>query len=263
MTSSASPPPVEFECFEGPLDLLLDEVRRQNVAIERIAMAPIVARFLEYTRTAAERSLHLDIEWLHMAATLIHWKSRSLLPSNPDGRLESDAIRDNLVQQLLSHRKQAAEELGRRQSLEQARFSRPTDVEVREMSQADQSEDAPFVSVWDMIQEARELARWAGDRGKERSQPQEAFGVDADEVTVAAMVEYLWAELAAGGESILDGTKLLWEQPTASRRCCLLLGMLEMVRERQLQVEQKELFGPMLLSPGVGSGPTVGIGCEL
>lgn len=263
MTSPASPPPVEFECFEGPLDLLLDEVRRQNVAIERIAMAPIVARFLEYTRTAAERSLQLDIEWLHMAATLIHWKSRSLLPPDPEGRLESDPIRDSLVQQLLSHRKQAAEELGRRQSLGEARFSRPTDVEEGEMSPVDQSEDAPYVSVWDMIQEARELAHWAGERRKERSQSQETFGVDPDEVTVAEMVDYLWAELAARGESILDGAKLLQGQPTPSRRCCLLLGMLEMVRERQLQVDQKELFGPILLSPGVVSGPTVGLSCGL
>ena len=78
-------PSVQVEEFEGPLDLLLDEVRRQNVAIEKIAMAPIVARFLEYVRTAAERNLNLDIEWLHMAATLIHWKSRSLLPADATG----------------------------------------------------------------------------------------------------------------------------------------------------------------------------------
>jgi segregation and condensation protein A len=84
--SASSLPSVQAEDFEGPLDLLLDEVRRQNVALERISMAPIVARFLEYMRTATERNLNLDIEWLHMAATLIHWKSRSLLPGGRDSR---------------------------------------------------------------------------------------------------------------------------------------------------------------------------------
>ena len=63
--SGNSLPSVQVEAFEGPLDLLLEEVRQQNVAIEKIAMAPIVARFLEYVRTAAERNLNLDIEWLH------------------------------------------------------------------------------------------------------------------------------------------------------------------------------------------------------
>ena len=117
-------PSVQVEAFEGPLDLLLDEVRRQNVAIEKIAMAPIVARFLEYVRTAAERNLNLDIEWLHMAATLIHWKSRSLLPADAMGEPAADPIRDSLVQQLLAHRKQAAEELARRRALEHTQFSR-------------------------------------------------------------------------------------------------------------------------------------------
>src|SRR5215470_13666470 len=93
-----SPPPVDLEVFEGPLDLLLDEVRRQNVAVEKIAMSAIVSRFLEYVETAADRSLNLDIEWLHMAATLIHWKSLSLLASGPLDETGSDPIRDSLIE---------------------------------------------------------------------------------------------------------------------------------------------------------------------
>jgi hypothetical protein len=99
--SAASLPLVQTGQFHGPLDMLLDEVRRQNVSIEKIAMAPIVARFLEYVRTATERNMNLDIEWLHMAATLIHWKSQSLLPTGVVGEIPADPIRDNLVQQLL------------------------------------------------------------------------------------------------------------------------------------------------------------------
>ncbi len=92
-STASLPPPVQLPDFEGPLDLLLDEVRRQNVTIENIAVAPIMARFLEYVGAAAERNLNLDIEWLHMAATLIHWKSRSLLPRDVTEAPQQDRIR--------------------------------------------------------------------------------------------------------------------------------------------------------------------------
>ena len=74
--SPASPP---RESFDGPLDLLLDEVRRQNVAVEEVALAPLVARYLAYLGSATASQLPLQIDWIHIAATLIHWKSRSLL----------------------------------------------------------------------------------------------------------------------------------------------------------------------------------------
>jgi len=111
--------------FEGPLDFLLEEVRRQNVALERIQMAPLVARYSEYIRTARDRNLDLDIEWLHTAAQLILWKSRSLLPRDPASpRPAADAIRDELVEELRRHRERMAKELGTRLAGEQARLAR-------------------------------------------------------------------------------------------------------------------------------------------
>ena len=93
---------------ERPLDWLLEAVRQQEVAIKDLAMAPLVARFFEfeYVETAASRNLDLDIEWLLMAATLIQWKSLSLLPGGQ--RVAADPIRDELVRQLAVHRKEAA-----------------------------------------------------------------------------------------------------------------------------------------------------------
>ncbi len=239
-------PSVQVEDFEGPLDLLLDEVRRQNVAIEKIAMAPIVARFLEYVRTAAERNLNLDIEWLHIAATLIHWKSRSLLPSDATAEPAADSIRDSLVQQLLAHRKQAAEELDRRRALEQAQFSR-VDGEFREAPGPDAPEDSPFVSVWDLMQQARDLSRWVQEHRESHRQWKETLGVEKDAVTVSDMIDYLWARLGSA-DVTLDGATLIHEQPCASRKANLFLGMLELVRDQQLQIEQSEFCGPAWLS---------------
>jgi chromatin segregation and condensation protein Rec8/ScpA/Scc1 (kleisin family) len=241
--SPASLPCELFQKVEGPLDLLLDEARRQNVGIENIAMAPIVARFLAYIGTAASRNLNLDIDWLHMAATLIHWKSQFLLPREPLERCEPDPIRDRLVRQLLVHRRQAAEELERRQSVTQDRFSRPVSVVLAEEAY----EQRQGLSVWDMVQQARELAGWVVKHREEQRQWQE-LGVEQDDVTVSEMMDYLRTQLPTGKHESVDAVKLLREQSTTSRRACLFLGMLEMAREQTLELDQNEVFGPVRLS---------------
>jgi segregation and condensation protein A len=243
-------PCIETAVYAGPLDLLLDEVRRQKVDIEKIAMAPIVARFLEYLRTAAERSFNLDIEWLHMAATLIHWKSQSLLPVEGERGPGPDPIREQLIQQLVVHRKQVAAELERRKSLQEKSFSRLID---RPGEQPVEPAEGSEVTVWDMIQQARELGSWVGRYRQERSQRQ-GFGIDPDEVTVAEMIESLRTHLhRAGGR--LEGSTLLSAQVTRSRGACLFLGMLEMARHREVRLEQQELFGLFWLEPTVGTEP--------
>lgn len=231
--------------FEGPLDLLLDEVRRQNVAIEKIAMAPIVARFLEYVETAATRNLNLDIDWLHMAATLIHWKSESLLPQDPEVRPEPDRIRDRLVQQLLAHRREAAEELDRRRSITQDRFSRSESGVLAD--EAHVLHEPAGLSVWDLIQQARELSAWAAKYREERRQWQE-LAIEQDEVTVSEMMEFLRTQMPDAKNECVDGARLLREQSIASRRACMFLGMLEMAKEQLLELDQREPFGPLWLS---------------
>lgn len=250
---SPSPPRVERESFAGPLDLLLDEVRRQNVAIEKIAMAPIVSRFLEYVETAAGHSLNLDIEWLHMAATLIHWKSQSLLGSGTENP-EADPIRDSLVRQLLAHRKDAAEELARRRVEEEGRFSPFRGERGQEEQEAEDGEGIPL-TVWDLIQQAREMARWVEEQQQARLRWQEV-AVERDSVTVDEMIGYLKVRLA--GDAELEGLGLL-EQQSAPRRAALFLGMLQMASERQLQMDQAEAFGPIHVRRAQGWLPTVGM----
>jgi segregation and condensation protein A len=239
---SASPdslPRVESDEFAGPLDLLLDEVRRQRVAIESIAMAPVVARYLEYVRGAAARNLNLHIDWLDMAATLIQWKSQSLLPIPAQEERGVDPIREDLVRQLLAHRRQAAEELERRQAIEQKRVTR--------VAGGEDWEEAPseFVSVWELIQQAREMARWV-EAQRQRREPGVAFVVEPDDASVAEMIEFLRAQLAAEDPPV-EGLSILRSVRSPSRRSCLFLGILEMARSRQLEIEQNVAFGPIHL----------------
>ena len=252
MTSPGSmaslPPLLQVAAFEGPLDLLLDEVRRQNVAIENIAMAPIVARFLEYVGSSSERNLNLDIEWLHLAATLIDWKSRSLLPRAANEGPPTDPIRDDLIQLLLAHRKQAAEELARRRALEDARLTRNgADGIGSPKPSAEEPDEAAFLSAWDLIQQARDLALWVEQHRDDQRRWRESLGVEQDDTTVNAMMDYLHEQLIAAG-GLLDGRDLLETQPTASRRSCLFLAILEMARHQQIEVEQEEIFGPLAIS---------------
>ena len=245
---SDSPPPVHAGEFNGPLDLLLDEVRRQNVAIENIELAPIAARFLEYVRSAAQRQLNLDIEWIHMAATLIQWKSRFLLASDPADKPAADPIREDLVRQLIEHRKQAADELGRRRLAEGARFSRATSTREGEAFGTQEPSESAFVSVWDLMREAREIARWMREHREVQHRSQQEFGIEPDDVSVSQMVQYLHRQISAMPGIHIDGLLLLESQSSASRRCCLFLGMLEMARDRRIGIEQSQCFGPLAIS---------------
>ena len=91
--------------YDGPLDLLLDLIRKQQINIYDIPIASITAQYLEYMQKALELDMELSAEFVFMAATLIHIKSRMLLPRDPE--LEKIAPeedpRQELVDRLLEH----------------------------------------------------------------------------------------------------------------------------------------------------------------
>jgi len=239
--SAASPP---RDAFDGPLDLLLDEIRRQRIAIEEVALAPLVARYLAYMETAAAQQLPLDIDWILLAATLIQWKSRSLLPAT--GTSARDPIRDEIVELLLAHRKQAVQDLSRRRSEEAGQLSRGGDPAFQEDEAVEEDLDPPFVSVWDLTQQARDLARWAAQQSRERRQWRQSFPPEEEIITVAEMSEYLQAQF--GDERALDASAFLAQQPTPLRRVYLFLAMLEMARAQRLRLLQPEAFADIVLA---------------
>ncbi len=242
--SAASPP---RETFDGPLDLLLDEVRRQRIAIEDVALAPLVARYLAYMEATVAQQLPLDIDWILLAATLIQWKSRSLLPAAA-GAPAGDPIRDEIVGLLLAHRKHAARDLGRRRSEEAGRLSRGGDPAFQEEAPVEEQADPPFVSVWDLTQQARDLARWAAQQSRERRQWRQSLPPEEEAITVAEMSEYLQAQFAGDG-SALDASALLAQQSSQLRRLYLFLAILEMARAQQLRLLQPEAFANIVLAP--------------
>jgi segregation and condensation protein A len=240
--STPLPPAVQSGDFDGPLDLLLEEVRRQNVSIENVSMAPMLSRFLQYLQGASQRNLNLDIEWLHMAATLILWKSQSLLPVEPGQNPERDPIREELVRQLVAHKKKLALDLDRLRDLEQSSFSRHTQA-----PSAKDTEQPILTTVWDLIQQARAIERWIHQQNR-LNHALAPLITSPDEVRVSDMIAYLHERFDATGAQVLDGIYLLEEQISADRRCCLFLAMLQMAHSQQIAIEQAESFGGIALS---------------
>jgi segregation and condensation protein A len=247
--SSTVPPSIQFEQFDGPLDLLLDEVRRQNIEIRNVSMAPITARFLEYVRTASQRNLNLNMEWLQMAATMIHWKSQSLLPEGPGTEKPPDRFPDDLMWQIVAHKQQIADDLANRRSSVEASFSRGT---VPKGDAPEEPVEPPILSVWDMIQQATEMADWIRRHREDRRSSSLTLGVASEETSVAEMIAYLQTQLAAVAATPLDGLRLLEQQPSVAHRSCLFLAMLEMAREGYLTIEQRENFAPIFITCVIG-----------
>ena len=237
--TATSPPRVQTEAFTGPIDLLVDEVRRQNVAVEQIAMAPLVARFLEYVRSAAERNLNLNIDWLHMAATLIQWKSRSLLPRDArENAAGPDPVRDDLVELLRSHRRDAAQQLAEQKRVAESRLSRPPDPLFTCAREPEEPADPPFVSVWDLIGLARDLAHWTIEYRSTEAHWNTGFDLTPAPVSTAQMMDALREFLRGCSSFPVDALPFLLGQPTPAHRACLFLGLLELVRDQEITVDQ-------------------------
>jgi len=116
------------EIYEGPLDLLLDLIRKQDINIYDIPIAKITAQYLAYVERIRELDVNIASEFIYMAAVLIHIKSKMLLPRDP--LAPADALEDprnELVNRLLEHEKfkSAAQMLLQKQQIEDAVLSNP------------------------------------------------------------------------------------------------------------------------------------------
>jgi segregation and condensation protein A len=232
------PPPVKLAVYEGPLDLLLDLIRKEEIDIYDIPIARITQQYLEYLHWLEELNIDVAGEFVFMAATLIHIKSRMLLPADPNAPPEEqEDPREELVHRLLEHEqfKNAAQMLQSKRMVEEAMWSQPGIGEFVE------AEDEPglAVSVFDLISTFREIL----ERAKKRPQ----IEIRREEITVAQMVEHIKQVLQAKSgpvslEELIAG--YLWRQALIA----LFLALLELVRVRAILLRQKKLFGPITVS---------------
>ena len=235
--AATPPPPVKVEIYEGPLDLLLDLIRKQQINIYDIPIAKITKQYLDYLRALEEMNIDVAGEFIFMAATLIHIKSRMLLPPDPTAPPEEqEDPRAELVHRLLEHEqfKNAAEMLQSKRMLEDAMWSQPGIGEFVE------AEDEPglAVSVFDLVTVFREIL----ERAKKRPQ----LEIRREEVTVAEMIERI-RQVLMGTPHAVRLDDLMAGYATRQALVALLLALLEMVRLRAVTLRQKELFAPITI----------------
>ncbi|MGH9559292.1 MAG: segregation and condensation protein A [Bryobacteraceae bacterium] len=179
------PEPLQFHLdhYEGPLDLLLDLIRRQQIDIYDIPIAQITTQYLEFMQRAAEMDVELSAEFVFMAATLIHIKSKMLLPRDPE--LEKIASeedpRQELVDRLIEHQrfKMAAEMLHQKRVIEEAVWSNPQIEQFRE----EDGGPGLAVSVFDLVKTFQQVL--------ERTKQRPTYEITTEEVSVPDMIRYL------------------------------------------------------------------------
>lgn len=231
------PPPVKLEMYEGPLDLLLDLIRKQEINIYDIPIAKITQQYLDYLRMLEEMNIDVAGEFILMAATLIYIKSRMLLPPDPLASPEEEGDpRTELVHRLLEHEqfKNAAQMLQSKRVIEEATWSQPGIGEFVE------AEDEPglTVSVFDLISVFREIL--------ERAKKRPVLEIPREEVTVAEMIEHVKEILMASSRAV-PLEQLMAGYLSRQALIALFLALLELVRLRAILLRQKDLFAPIMV----------------
>jgi segregation and condensation protein A len=228
-----SPMRFHLEKYEGPLDLLLDLIRSQKINIYDIPIAQITAQYLDYLRQAKDLSIDLGGEFVFMAATLIHIKSKTLLPKDPSvPEDEQEDPRGDLVQRLLEHEKflQAAQMLREKRVVEENVWSNPP-----LQAFLDEEEDPGFaVTVFDLVKTFEKVL--------ERYKNRPTYQVGAADVSVRSRIEYLRNRLLSQDEPLVL-REVFERQPSRRALLATFLAVLEMVRMQAIILRQSEEFG--------------------
>ena len=233
----ATPYKINIPLYEGPLDLLLDLIKKQEMNIHDIQIAKITSQYLDYLHKLEELNVDVSADFIYMAATLIHIKSKMLLPADPlaDPNAPEDP-RDELVHRLLEHEKfkNAAQLLYQKQQIEAHVWSRPD----RSLYTGDAVEGELVVSLVDLIKTFQQVL----ERRKEVTK----FELRHESVTIAQMMDRLRQRLMVTDEPI----SLIGFFDTCETRNAMivaLLAVLEMVRMQAVILVQSELFADIAL----------------
>jgi len=225
--------------YDGPLDLLLDLIRKQNIDIYDIPIARITEQFLEYTHKLQLADVDAAGEFIYTASLLIHIKSKMLLPRDPSDVAggDSEDPRRELVERLLEHErfKAAAQMLLQKQQIEEATWTNPGIREFRETAEADREIAADTVDLVRVFQEILE-----------RMRKRPVLDVDEESVTVAQMIDYVKRRLVMEDKPV-SLRRLLHNTHTERALICMFLAMLELVRLQAVLLHQPVQQGDILI----------------
>jgi len=229
---------VSLEIFEGPLDLLLYLIKKDEVDIYDVSIERITTQYLEYIETFKILNIELASEFIVMAATLMYIKSRTLLPRNeqaPEDDVDEEDPRWELIRQLVEYKKfkDAAYYLERREADNQQIFG-------SERQDAEDSDDEPIlnVGIFDLIQAFQGILK--------RFEDEEGLAEIADDrFTVSDKIDYLMTRVNKGEK--IKFNELFAEATTKGEVMVTFLALLELIRLNEFQVRQERILGEIEL----------------
>jgi segregation and condensation protein A len=233
----ASPYRINLPVYEGPLDLLLDLIRKQEMDIHNIPIAKITEQYLDYLHRLEKLDIDVSADFIYMAATLIHIKSKMLLPADPlAGPEGQEDPRDELVHRLLEHEKfkNAAQLLYQKQQVEDHVWSHPD----KSLYGGEEVEGELVVSLVDLVKVFSQVL--------ERRKEVPKFELRHDTVTIAQMMDRLRHRLI-GGDDPVSLVEFFDTCESRNAMIVALLAVLEMVRMQAVLLVQSELFADIRL----------------
>ena len=229
--------------YEGPFDLLLDLIRKQDIDIYDIPIAKITAQFLTYVNHLKASDMDVAGEFIYTASLLIHIKSKMLLPRNPSGPgEEAEDPRRELVERLLEHErfKNAAQMLQQKQMLESASWTNPGLRDFRDDTDADPEIAADTV---DLVRIFREIL--------ERARSRPVINVQEDSVTVGQMIQFLGRRLTMEDKPVAL-RRLLAHTKSERALIAMFLALLELVRLQAILLRQDRQFSDIFIKKSSG-----------
>src|SRR5262249_33395956 len=224
---------ISLPLYEGPLDLLLDLIRRQKLDIYDIPIAKVTEQYLAYLHLMEEMNVDLAWEFLVIAAQLIYIKSRMLLPRDPDAAPdEQEDPRSELVRRLVEYEKfkNAAQMLYQREMIENASWSNPGDI-VMENAEL---EPKLNVTLYDLLLAIRD--------GVKRVEQRPLMQVSREEFSVEQMMAFLFERIVSVSGAVAV-TEILPDITSRRALITAFLALLELTRLRAIYLRQDKAFG--------------------
>jgi segregation and condensation protein A len=224
--------------YDGPLDLLLDLIRKQDIDIYDIPIAKITAQFLTYVEHLKEADVDAAGDFIYTAALLIHIKSRMLLPRSPvETAEEAEDPRHELVERLLEHErfKNAAQMLYEKQQVEAATWTNPG---MKEFRNAEGTEPEIAADTLDLVRVFQEILNRA------KSRP--VLDVEEDTVTVGQMIDFMRRRLMMEDRPVAL-RRLLANTKSEKALIAMFLALLELVRLQAILLRQDRNFSEIFV----------------
>ena len=235
----ASPYKISIPVFEGPLDLLLDLIKKQEMNIHDIQISTITSQYLDYLHQLEVQNIDVSAEFIYMAATLIYIKSKMLLPPDPLASPEEQAAdpREELVQRLIEHEKfkNAAQLLYQKQQIEENVWSKPD----KSLYNDEGTEGELVVSMVDLVRVFQQVL--------ERKKEVARIELKHDTFTVAQMIAQLRGQILASDTGSVSLIEFFEACPSRHAMIVAFLAVLEMVKLQAVSLFQEKQFSDIFV----------------